>query len=150
MTLLPRIGQEGRPVGRIERVDLREGDGLQAAAPAIVGPIGDELTAVDAHGRRAGHKVHAVDVCRIKIDEAALERPTNGSGAGAGRRDPPALRLEGFARIRPDRDIDERMRLVADAEVRAGGEGKDGKEKDGQGNCIFRPAGVIASEAKQS
>ena len=81
---------------------------------------GLELAAVDAHRHRAGQHVRAVDVGRVEIDEAALQGPANGRRAGAGRHGPPALGREDLAGVRPDREIDERMRLVADAEVGAG------------------------------
>jgi hypothetical protein len=142
--LTPRVGEERRPVAGIKRVDLREGDRLQAAAPAI-SAVGDELAAVDAHGRQAGHEVRGVVGGRGKIDEAALQGPANGRRAGAGSRDPPPLRSEGLTGVRPDRDIDERVRLVADAKVGAGGDGKDDKQDEGEWKTLtpqtlIRPA----------
>ena len=74
------------------------------------------------------------------------ERPVDGRGAGAGRHCPPALGGEIVAGVGPDREIDERARLVADAEVRAGG--VRSRKEDGESEEGARMTGASRTAAR--
>ena len=105
-----------------------------------------ELAAVDAHRNRALQHVGGVDVGRVEIDVAALQRPLDRRRARAGRHRPPAFGRKLGAGVRADREIDQHPRLVADAKV-----GADRRERPGEGDeREQRPPGAERRHDKNS